>query len=100
MARTHRQGTYTEVADAIMGKGFSRFTVRPAQYINFFPTAAIMILVGGTALATIDSLDGKQTLSLRLWMVIVSNQYCTTYSSGGSISMVVYQTLMVWCGVV
>jgi len=65
------QGTYSEVADAIMGKGYSRYTVRPAQYLMFFPTVAIMILIGGQALSSIDLLvDGKQTLSLHTWTVI------------------------------
>jgi len=64
------QGTYSEVADNIMGVGFSRFTVRPAQFLNFFPLTAIMILVGGQALATVDSLDGVQHISERWWLVI------------------------------
>ena len=56
------QGTYTEVADAIMGQGFSNYGVRPFQLLNFFPTAAVMILVGGTSMFTLDGLDGNQTL--------------------------------------
>ena len=69
------QGTYSEVADNIMGVGFSRFTVRPAQFLNFFPLTAIMILVGGQALATVDSLDGVQHINKRWWLVIVSFIY-------------------------
>ena len=34
----HNQSTYSAVADAIMGPGFSHYTVRPAQYVNFFLT--------------------------------------------------------------
>ena len=34
----HTQSTYSAVADAIMGPGFSHYTVRPAQYVNFFLT--------------------------------------------------------------
>lgn len=65
------QGTYSEVADAVMGEGWSRFTVRPAQFLAFFPTAAVMMVIGGTALHEIDTLvDGKETLSMRLWLVI------------------------------
>ena len=56
-----------------MGVGFSRFTVRPAQFLYFFPLTAIMILVGGQALATVDSLDGVQNISERWWLVIVSS---------------------------
>ena len=57
-----------------MGIGYSRFTVRPAQFLNFFPTTAVMILIGGQSLATIDSLvgDGIQTLSVTWWIIIVS----------------------------
>jgi hypothetical protein len=61
-----------------MGVGFSRFTVRPAQFLSFFPTTAVMILIGGQALATVDSLDGVQNISGKWWMVIVSfyTLYC------------------------
>ncbi|OEU09090.1 hypothetical protein FRACYDRAFT_248980 [Fragilariopsis cylindrus CCMP1102] len=56
--REKGQGTYSEVADNIMGVGFSRFTV------------PIMILIGGQALATVDSLNGVQNISERWWLVI------------------------------
>ena len=34
----HTQSTYSAVADAIMGPGFSNYTVRPAQYVYLFLT--------------------------------------------------------------
>ena len=71
------QGTYTEVADAIMGQGFSNYGVRPFQLLNFFPTAAVMILVGGTSMFTLDGLDGNQTLDQTAWIAIVSYLYET-----------------------
>ena len=64
------QGTYSDVTDSIMGIGYSRFTVRPAQFLNFFPTTAVMTLIGGQSLATIDSLDGIQNLSVTWWLII------------------------------
>jgi hypothetical protein len=66
------QGTYSELTDSIMGDGFSKCTVRPAQLLNFFPTTAVMILIGGQSLATIDALDGVQNVSDEWWLVIVS----------------------------
>lgn len=68
-------GTYSEIADGVMGKskgGFSKYTVVPAQYMYFFPMVATMIIVGGTAMSTMDTLanNGKETLSLKLWMVV------------------------------
>ena len=66
------QGTYTEVADSIMGQGFSNYGVRPFQLLNFFPTATVMILVGGTAMFTLDGLDGNQKLDETAWIAIVS----------------------------
>eukprot|EP00529_Nitzschia_sp_RCC80_P024138 CAMPEP_0113446716 /NCGR_PEP_ID=MMETSP0014_2-20120614/3857_1 /TAXON_ID=2857 /ORGANISM="Nitzschia sp." /LENGTH=448 /DNA_ID=CAMNT_0000337831 /DNA_START=505 /DNA_END=1848 /DNA_ORIENTATION=+ /assembly_acc=CAM_ASM_000159 len=65
------QGTYTEVADAIMGQGFSNYGVRPFQLLNFFPTAAVMILVGGTAMFTLDGLDDNQKLDQTAWIAIM-----------------------------
>ena len=40
----HTQSTYSAVADAIMGPGFSNYTVRPAQYVNFFLTTGTLNL--------------------------------------------------------
>jgi len=69
------QGTYSEIADGVMGNTrFSKLTVVPAQYLYFFPIVATMILVGGTAMSTIDELVNggrrRQTLSLEAWKAV------------------------------
>jgi len=71
----HTQSTYSAVADAIMGPGFSNYTVRPAQYVNFFLTTATMILIGGGAFAELDVLaqqggTADPVLSKHVWMVL------------------------------
>ena len=70
----HTQSTYSAVADSIMGPGFSHYTVRPAQYVNFFLLTAVLILVGGSAFVELDVLAQGGTadpvLSKRVWMVL------------------------------
>lgn len=77
------QGTYSEVCEGVMGARFARWTVRPLQYLNFFPVNAVMILVGGMAFAEMDSLlynggggnggdfgSESGALSLKTWTLI------------------------------
>lgn len=66
-------GTYSEVANGVMGrKNFANWYVRPFQYLNFFPTAAVMILVGGNAMSTMDTMtNGTSSLSVRSWSVVM-----------------------------
>ena len=73
----NNQGTYSEVCGGIMGDKFSKWTIRPLQYMNFFPLNAVMILVGGMALDQMDSLlsggnleSVSGVLSLKVWIII------------------------------
>lgn len=68
------QSTYSEVADGVMGKGWSTWKVRPFQFFVFFPVTAVMILIGSQALGTMDSMtnvDGTKSLSNTVWVVIM-----------------------------
>jgi len=68
-------GTYSEVANDAMGReGFANVWVRPFQYLNFFPTVAVMILIGGQAMSTMDEMSNgsdEQVLSERMWTVVM-----------------------------
>ena len=40
------EGTYSEVAEAVMGRKFAMYFVRPLQFLQFFLIAPIFILIG------------------------------------------------------
>lgn len=61
------QSTYSELADGVMGEGWSVWKVRPFQFFVFFPVVAVMVLIGGEALTRMDQMDGNQRLSDKEW---------------------------------
>jgi len=77
------QGTYSELANGCMGiEGWANYWVRPFQYLNFFPTVAVMILVGGQSMLTMDIMSNGVdinagndkiggSLSERSWIAIM-----------------------------
>ncbi|KAL3911136.1 MAG: hypothetical protein SGILL_007402, partial [Bacillariaceae sp.] len=67
-------GTYSELANDVMERPkFAVYVIRPLQFFNFFPTAAVMILIGGQAMATMDLManDGVGTFHQRFWTMIM-----------------------------
>ena len=40
------QTSYSDIADGVFGKGWAKWRVRPFLFLTFFPTVAVMILVG------------------------------------------------------
>jgi amino acid permease len=62
-------------------KSFADYWIKPFQFFNFFPTAAVMILVGGSAMTTIDTMingteptldEGKWTAVMALLVLVLS----------------------------
>jgi hypothetical protein len=74
--QTPDQGTYSEVADGIMGgTWFSRRVVRPFQMLYLFPIAAVFLVLGGNAMYEMDIItngDGNSSISKKVWVSIVS----------------------------
>lgn len=65
--------TYSEIADSIMGDGFSIYYVRPFQALLFFQVAVIDALVTGQSMQAMDQLstnDGTSRISSSWWIVI------------------------------
>ena len=71
--QTPSQGTYSEVAAGIMGNRFSKVVVRPFQFLLFFSLSPVFLLVGGTAMQTMEGLtEGGGDISLKIWITVVS----------------------------
>ncbi len=68
-------GTYAEIANDVMGRPeFAKRWIQPFQFLNFFPATAVMILVGGEAMATMDSMshdNNDPALEQNLWTIIM-----------------------------
>ena len=67
-----RYRTYSAIGDAIMGDGWARRWVRPAQGLVFF-TVIIAVVIGvGQLLSGLDSEanQGSQSLSLSAWIAV------------------------------
>lgn len=47
------QTSYSDIADGLFGPGWAKYRVRPFLFVTFFPTVAVMILIGGDALYTL-----------------------------------------------
>lgn len=65
--------TYSEVADAAMGQGFSKWCVRPFQALLFFQVSVIIALVTGQSAQALEAIvggDAHATLSLSAWVGI------------------------------
>merc|ERR1712032_1431560 len=66
------QCTFSDIADDLYGKGWSNLRVKPFVYLNFFPTVAIMILIGGNGLYTRVQIGRQdELLSRNAWGVIM-----------------------------
>jgi len=74
--QTPDQGTYSEVADAIMGgTWFSKRVVRPFQVLYIFPISAVFLVLGGNAMYEMDRItngNDSTALSQKVWVSIVS----------------------------
>jgi hypothetical protein len=74
--QTPDQGTYSEVADAIMGgTWFSRRVVRPFQILYIFPISAVFLVLGGNAMYEMDRItsgNDSPAVSEKVWVSIVS----------------------------
>ena len=75
--QTPDQGTYSEVADAIMGgTWFSTRVLRPFQILYLFPISAVFLVLGGNAMYELDVItngnDDSAALSKKVWVSIVS----------------------------
>jgi len=73
--QTPDQGTYSEVADAIMGgTWFSRRVVRPFQLLYLFPISAVFLVLGGNAMYEMDKIINGNTaiLSEKVYVSIMS----------------------------
>jgi len=75
--QTPDQGTYSEVADAIMGgTWFSTRVLRPFQILFLFPISAVFLVLGGGAMYELDMItngNGDSTaLSHKVWVSIMA----------------------------
>ena len=77
--QTPDQGTYSEVADAIMGgTWFSRRVVRPFQLLYLFPISAVFLVLGGNSMYEMDRIINGNVpiISEKVYEVIVSAPFC------------------------
>lgn len=63
------EGTYSEVAETIMGKRFAIWCVRPFQFLAFFCFQPTFIVVGSQSMVALDGLDGTQILPGNIWSI-------------------------------
>jgi len=66
------QTNFSDIADGLFGEGWSKWRVKPLIFISFFPTVAIMILIGGDALHSIAQMgrnDGLVSKAIWGWIM-------------------------------